>query len=546
MEKYFLHVTNYSIKQMICFLGGHFLYYRSTAAVGLSKKKYQIQEKMFAMPEVHWEGPDLLRRVAQGKAVLALRVLAALARERGLQVYLVGGTVRELLLGRETHDLDLAVNRQTLPLAQALAQQLGGTYVLLDEQERSARVVWQGLELDLTEFRGPDLSTDLQRRDFTVNAMAVDLLSLEQGAPAVLLDPWGGQADLAAGRLQLLLRENFLSDPLRLLRAFRFAATHGFTLTAELQAVIREYGPAIARMPGERLHQELFRLLEAPRAAAVLRQMDELEFLGHLFPELLDLKGVWQNGYHHLDVFDHSLEAVLQVERVLATPADFFPQVAPYVAAYGSQKKRPALVKLAALFHDVGKPRTQEYRVDRERYTFYYHDHLGVEIFQGVAARLRFSQEEAATVQRLIALHMRPFLLLPDFRRGALSLRALGRFVKAARPDLAGVFLVAMADSLAGAGPLKPPDSEAVLAEFCHVAYRFLTERLEPLEQRPRLLTGDDLIQTLHLSPGPDFRRLLTAVEEGALAGEVATREEALALVRSLVADKGRGNTEKG
>ena len=481
-------------------------------------------------------GPELARQLEKLAQVPALQVLAELAAARGVQVYLVGGTVRELLLGRETHDLDLAVDHQTLELAQALAARLGGTYVLLDEQQRSARVVWQGLEIDLTEFRGPDLASDLQGRDFTVNAMAIDLQALWRAGLPAIIDPWGGQADLTAGRLQLLRPENFQKDPLRLLRAFRFAATHGFTLSPAVRAAVPQYGPAITGIPGERLHQELFRLLGAPHAAPVLQEMDALGFLEQIFPELAEMKGVWQNGYHHLDVFQHSLEAVAQLELVLAEPSAFFGQARQLVADYCRQDKKPALVKLAALFHDVGKPPTQAYRPDRERYTFYYHDHLGVEIFQGAAARLRFSQDETATVSRLIALHMRPFLLLPDFRAGQLSQRALARFIKAARPDLAGVFLLAMADSLAGQGPLKPANAEAVLADFCDAVHFFLTARLEPLEQRPRLLTGNDLIQRLHLKPGPEFRRLLAAVEEAALEGQVATREEALDLVRKLLA----------
>jgi len=495
-----------------------------------------LVKKSSALPSLLLQGPELNRRLKKLAQVPALLVLAELAAAWGAQVYLVGGTVRELLLGREIHDLDLATDRQTLALAQALAARLGGTYVLLDERERSARVVWQGLEIDLTEFRGPDLTADLQGRDFTMNAMALDLQALWQAGPPVIIDPWGGRADLAAGRLQLLRPENFQQDPLRLLRAFRFAATHGFTLTPEVKGVVQEYGPAITGVPGERLHQELFRLLAAPHASPVLQEMDALGFLEQIFPELADMKGVWQNGYHHLDVFQHSLEAVVQLERVLAAPGAFFGQARQFVADYGRQEKKAALVKLAALFHDVGKPPTQEYRPDRDRYTFYYHDHLGVEIFRGAAARLRFSQDETATVSRLIALHMRPFLLLPDFRTGQLSPRALARFIKAARPDLAGVFLLAMADSLAGQGSLKPPDAEAVLADFCDAVYLFLTERMEPLEQRPRLLTGDDLIKNLHLKPGPEFRRLLAAVEEAALEGQITTREEALALVRELLA----------
>ena len=141
----------------------------------------------------------------------------------------MGGTVRELLLGQEIHDLDLAVSHRTLDLAATLAATLGGTFVLLDEQERSARVVWEGQELDLTEFRAEDLAGDLRKRDFTVNAMAIDLDSIFQNETPPVIDPWGGREDLAAGRLQLLAEENFLKDPLRLLRAFRFAASHGFT-----------------------------------------------------------------------------------------------------------------------------------------------------------------------------------------------------------------------------------------------------------------------------------------------------------------------------
>ncbi len=485
-------------------------------------------------------GEDLAARIRILAQHRALQVLAELAGARQLQVYLVGGTVRELLLGREIHDLDLAVNRQALDLAAALAATLGGTFVLLDDQERSARVVWQGQDLDLTEFRAPDLPGDLRKRDFSLNAMAIDLQALGRQEDPEIIDPWGGRDDLAAGRLQLLRPENFRKDPLRLLRAFRFAASHGFELTAEVREAIRQYGPAMAGTPGERIHQELFRLLAAPRAYPVLRQMEELGFLGRILPELEDMKGVRQDGYHHLDVFEHSLTAVSQLEKVLAAPGAFFKEAAGYVADYARQDKKAALLKLAALFHDAGKPPTQEFREDQGRYTFYHHERVGVEIFQGVAARLRFSQEEARTVTRLIDLHMRPFLLLPDYRQGALSQRALGRFIKAGRPELPGVFILAMADSLAGQGALKPPEAEAVLADFCDQVYFFLKERVEPLEQRPRWLTGDDLIQELDLKPGPEFRRLLTAVEEAALEGRVQSRAEALALVGELVREEKR------
>jgi poly(A) polymerase len=179
----------------------------------------------------------------------------------------------------------------------------------------------------------------------------------------------------------------------------------------------------------------------------------------------------------------------------------------------------------------------RERRTQPERYTFYYHEKMGLEIFAAVARRLRLSSSEAKTVASLVALHMRPFLLLPAFRRGELSLRALGRLVRAARAELPGLFALAMGDSLAGQGPDKPADSEAVLADLADEAYRFLTQRLEPQERLPRLISGHDLIG-LGLQPGPRFRQILTAVEEAQWEGTVHTREEALKLAR-LLAEQG-------
>jgi poly(A) polymerase len=464
----------------------------------------------------------------------ALRVLLDLARVREARVFLVGGTVRELALGGKSPDLDLAVSRHTLDLARDLARALGGTYVLLDEKERTARVVAGDDILDLAEFRGPTLVEDLKGRDFTINAMALDLTALLAGPPPPeLIDPWGGLADLAAGQVRMVVKGNLAYDPLRLLRAYRFAATHGFRLTPETEAAIQSLVPNISRVAGERLHYELFQLLAAPRAARVLRQMDRVGLLAQIFPEIADMKGVPQNGYHHLDVFEHSLEAVAQLEEVLASPSRFFKELAPAIQEKAAMPARAAVLKVAALFHDVGKPQVQERRVDPDRYTFYHHERVGVEIFQRAARRLRFSQAQTKAVTHYITWHMRPFLLLPLFIRGELTVRALGRLVKAAKGELAGCFALAMADSLAGQGPQKPPDSDQRLAELAEAAWSFYQERFAPA-QLPRLVTGGDLC-ALGLSPGPEFRRLLTAVEEAQWEGEVSTREEALALVRRLV-----------
>lgn len=478
-----------------------------------------------------------MKRFQQAAARLAalpeLRVLQNLAQARRAELFLVGGTVRELALGGASPDIDLAVSRQTLELAKAAARALGGAYVLLDEGERTARVVAGPTILDLAEFRGPDLTADLQGRDFTINALALDLAALLAGRPPELIDPLGGRADLAAGQIRMVAAKNLADDPLRLLRAYRFAATHGFTVTPETEAAIQSLAPALGRVAGERVHHELMQLLASPRAGAAVHRLDRVGLLMQIFPELADLKGVAQDGYHHLDVFDHSVETLVQVERVLAAPGDFFEDLAPEIERRAADPGQAAVLKLAALFHDVGKPQVQERRTSPNRFTFYHHERVGVEIFQRAARRLRFSSAQTKAVTHFITWHMRPFLLLPLFIRGELTVRALGRLIKAAKGELAGCFALALADSLAGQGPQKPPDADRRLVELAEAAWRFYQERLAG-GRPPRLLSGDDLC-ALGLKPGPEFRRLLQAVEEAQWEGQVATRDQALALVRTLI-----------
>ncbi|MFZ2089993.1 MAG: HD domain-containing protein, partial [Desulfobaccales bacterium] len=422
--------------------------------------------------------PDHFRQAAASLAASpALRVLVNLARVRQAEVYLVGGTVRELARGGRTPDLDVAVSQQTLELAQELAQALGGTYVLLAEGERTARVVAGADILDLAEFRGPGLMADLKGRDFTINAMALDLAELLAGRGPELIDPLGGLADLAAGQVRLVAAANLAADPLRLLRAYRFAATHDFLVTLDTEAAIRGLAPALAGVAGERVHYELFQLLAAPRAGAVVRGLDRVGLLVQIFPEVADMKGVPQDGYHHLDVFEHSLETLAQLEVVLGAPERFFEALAAPVRDKGAEPGAAAVLKVAALFHDVGKPQVQERRLSPARYTFYHHEQVGVEIFKVAARRLRCSQAQTRAVCHFITWHMRPFLLLPLFSRGELTIRALGRLVQAARGQLAAGFALAMADSLAGQGPQKPADADRRLGQLADRAWRFYQER---------------------------------------------------------------------
>jgi len=474
-----------------------------------------------------------------------LHALSTLAGAQGIKLYLAGGAVRDLLLGRPVCDIDLVCD-DPLTFARRFAHERSLPFVMLDEERGVARVVAPGLDLDFSAYRAAGrasgrggasaLEADLMERDFTVNAMAVPLEAVMTGRLSPLIDPAGGEADLRAGLLRMVLPRSLADDPLRALRLYRLAAQYRFEIDPATREAAHAQAPRLGQVAGERLRAEIVRLLAVP-CLPELRDMAEAgdggSLLGAIIPGVDDMRGVAQRGYHHLDVFGHALATVEGMEAALASPGDYFPcleELAPYLA------EAPLwLLKLAALLHDAGKPETAA--PEGDHVSFHRHEESGEAIAESCTARLRFSRNEAQRLTRLVALHMRPFHLVRLLRLNELTERGVRRMIDAAGDDFPGLFLLAMADSLAASGPLKPTDAEALLADlFCRSA-RFLRDKLRPLRERPRLLSGHDLMAAFGLPPGPRVGELLEAVEDAALEGAVSSREEALALIAALLKD---------
>ncbi|WP_456430805.1 CCA tRNA nucleotidyltransferase [Thermosulfuriphilus sp.] len=452
--------------------------------------------------------------------------------------YLTGGTVRDIILGRRIRDIDLTVPKGAIYLAKEVADLMGGAFVLLDDREGVARVVKGELILDFSDFREGtrNIEEDLKRRDFTINALAV-LIEEALREKGSLIDPTHGLSDLQQKLIRATSEEVFKKDPLRILRAYRLSAELLFRVSPETRSLISQHKAELKRVAPERIISELNLIFETWRAAAAIRSMRKEGSFEILFPELEDGVGVIQPGFHHLDVLEHSLETLAMMEKLLMVPERYFGRPHPSFVRLESRSRR--LLKLAALFHDVGKPQTLAYKDGRP--TFYNHDLVGSEIFILWARRWRLSLKEAEKVAILIRLHMRPFHLLREFKNKTLTPRAKRRLLKdtgQAYPDL---FLLAMADTLASNGEAKPPDAEEALAALFWEIDRFYHQQVEPVIKRPRLLTGDDLIRELGLTPGPIFRRLLEAVEEAAILGEVKDRTQALLLVKSLLEQEKEG-----
>ncbi|MCB2188425.1 MAG: HD domain-containing protein [Deltaproteobacteria bacterium] len=465
-----------------------------------------------------------------------LELAARLARDRGQRLWLAGGVVRDLLLGLSPCDVDLAVAGDALDLGRALAAATGARFVLLSARDATCRLVSGALHLDLAGLRAPDIRGDLGRRDFTINALALELGDALAGRGEIL-DPTGGQADLAARLLRPAGPGVLADDPLRVLRGFRFLAALDLSPAPGVLAELAAAGPGLFRVAAERVGQEWLALMAGPAAPRAVAALEEAQVLTRLVPELALGRGMLQNPYHHLDVFRHNLATLAAVGDIAARPAHHFgpgpPDLAGEVADYLAHDRRRALLATAALLHDLGKPATRREKAPGWA-TFYNHDQVGAALARARVRALGLSRADAERVALLVAGHMRPFQLLGAARRGRLTNRAVRRQLTVAGRDLAGLMVLAMADTLAGKGPDRPPEAEEQLAALCRRVVELRDRSLAAALAAPPLLDGRRLMAGLGLRPGPLVGRLLGLVREAQLDGKIATAEEALALARRL------------
>ena len=465
------------------------------------------------------------------RAVPLLRATLA-AAPRG-DLALVGGAVRDACLrrwsSRGAFDVDVTVRRGALALARRVADRVGGAFLALDPARGAARVITATGRLDLTEWRAPTLAEDLIARDFTVNALAVALRPLVRDGAASIVDPSGGLADLAAGRLRPHDPRVVLEDPLRALRGVRLEATLGLRLTAAAVRAIRAAAPRLAEVSAERQRDELLVLLGLPRAGRAFRRLDALGLLTAVLPEVEAMRGSTQPRPHRFDVLEHSLRAVEGTDRLLAKLSVLGP-VADELPAHlaqdlGGGVDRARLLRLGALLHDVSKPETRA--VVRGRVRFFDHDVRGAARARAIAERLRLPGPAAATLERLVRHHLRPMHLA---QTGEITRRARYRFFRDLAEDSRDLLLLVVADGAAvtGISPLLAWRRSWVVRELMA---GWQDERAAS-GARP-LLRGDDVMARFGLAPGPAVGALLDRAREAQALGLVRTAEDALAYLDS-------------
>jgi poly(A) polymerase len=387
------------------------------------------------------------------------------------------------------------------------------------------------------------IEEDLRLRDFTVNAMAIELLQVGAKAETAvssrsLLDPTGGLEDLRQGRVRHCPGA-FAADPLRMLRGYRLCASLGLHLDQATKKAIARDAPLIEKSAAERISYELQLIFDSPRTSETLRDMAETGLLRRLLPELYQGEGVEQPEFHHLDVLEHCFLALRMMETIIAEPERFFPGHGARITGYLQEDRMVRCLKWAALMHDIGKPSTREIRPDKgDRVTFYGHDEAGRELFLCFADRSKWSKADAQLVGSLIAMHMHPFHLCNVQREEAVSQRAALKLCRRAEKSLIGLFLLAMSDSLASHGEKKPEGMENELLTLFATVDKMYDEIIAPVLHGPRLLTGRDLIGKFQLTPGPLFTEILGELEAARVEGKVIDRTTALAWVEKYLRER--------
>ena len=446
--------------------------------------------------------------------------------------WLVGGALRDELLGRSTTDFDVVVPGEAKPLAVELGRRAGGHPFPLSESFGAWRVIAHdhGWQVDLTPLMGETLDDDLARRDLTINALARPLRASE------LIDRHGGIADLGARRLRMVSDTAFAGDPLRIVRLARLAAQLDFVVDPATAQAATAAAPALGATAAERVFAELRLIVAGDRAPDGLRLLDRLGATGVVIPELTALQGVEQSDYHHLDVYGHTLEVLERAIALQADPGAVFPAHAEPLAAFlaeplANELTRGDALRFGALFHDIAKASTRAVSAEG-RVTFFGHDRAGAEAATEILTRLRASDRLAGHVAALTRHHLRLGFLV---HVAPLGRHDLYRYLRTCEPVEVDVTLLSVADRLATRGR----NAEAAIERHLELARSLLDDALRWRADPPKPpIRGDRLAAALAIERGPALGELLEQLTEAAYAGEVTGAEDAVAWARARGADR--------
>jgi len=453
-----------------------------------------------------------------------LHLIGEEADALGLECYVIGGWVRDLFLHRESKDIDVVVVGSGITLAEAVHKRLKGSHLSVFRNFGTAQVKRGETELEFVgarresyhrESRNPivedgSLEDDQNRRDFTINAMAICLNAARYGE---LLDPFDGMGDMEQCIIRTPLDPDitFSDDPLRMMRAIRFSCQLGFYLNLSTFEAIERNKERIQIISKERIADELNKIMLSRRPSVGWKLLDKTGLLKIIFPELDALKGVeTKDGRGHKDIFEHTLQVLDTVAQNTAADSEFV------------QKGREEWVlwlRWAALLHDIGKPRSKKWEPGIG-WTFHNHNYLGQRMIPKIFSRMKLPQNEKMSyVQKMVDLHMRPIALIED----TVTDSAVRRVLFEAGDDIDDLMLLCDADITS--------KNEEKVRRF-RANYELVRQKMKEIEEKDRIrnfqppVKGEEIMQLLHIEPCKEVGDLKSAIKDAILDGVIPNEYE--------------------
>lgn len=459
------------------------------------------------------------------------------ATENFGEIYLVGGIIRDFYFGNENFDKDIIIEKNAEKFAKMLAEEMNATFIELDEENKIYRIVLKtnfndvGLKaqptaqnfIDIAELTGKNIEQDLKRRDLTINSIAVNLKTLE------IIDVNNGIEDLKSKKIKGICEQNFIDDPLRLLRIFRFEAMLGFEVDKNLTQLVKKHVGKINQCAVERINYELLKLFSGNYCAKTLINMDNSGLLKELLPISQDLKTVPPNLHHHLNLFDHSIESVNQIQKIYENSSSQVQQHLEKTDFGGFT--RLSHLKFASFLHDIGKPSTWTIEEETGKHRFIKHDDIGSKMAITILKKMKFSKKQIEYISKMIKYHIYPshVVAAPE-----ISDKIYMRFIRKMEEEVIDVIILAMADRFSARGVeiteeivKKNISNLQALLDF----YLNVKETIKPL---PKLISGEEIMEILNITPSKKLGEIINQLKEAQLSGDIVTKKQAVTFIKGL------------
>ena len=443
------------------------------------------------------------------------------------EIYLVGGAVRDFLSDNEIFDRDLIVTDEDAGVfARKVADFFGGVFIPLDEENKIYRVVLSDKQnyLDITNPAGSSLVKDLTRRDLTINAVAINIRS------GKIVDLFGGIEDFQNRIIRGICDENFIDDPLRMLRIFRFHSVLGFDIDDSLVSVVRNNSELVLKPAKERVEYELMKLFNGLYVPQALLKMDESQVLEFLFPFVRELKRVPPNAHHHLDLFNHSIETIRQLDILFENSCDEVKNHLLKVDFGGFS--RLAHLRLACFMHDIGKFSTWTIEEDTGRHRFIKHEDAGSKMAEKFLKSMCFSNKQISYITYIIKNHMYPAAVVSS---PELSEKVMMRYIRKSEDNAIDNILIAQADRLSARGPEVSDEMVKNNIEGLNNLLEYYLKIKDTLKPLPKLLDGNEVMKILNIKPSKRLGEIMEALHEAQISGDVLTKEDAVSFVKTIL-----------